>query len=131
MGHYNDILRALNVSLAIAPTSMECKGVYLPDAHTIIVSPELSSIERQAVIVHELGHLINGHEHNELNAPSIRLKQEREANEHLVTELVREYLDSCDTTPERISIDNFIETHHLSMELYEYVHSAFEQELAM
>ncbi|MCW0953040.1 ImmA/IrrE family metallo-endopeptidase [Weissella ceti] len=130
MSDYNDILNALNVSLAVSETSIECKGVYIPGAHTILVSPELSDAERQAVIVHELGHLINEHEYNEWNAPAIRLKQERQANEHLADELVKEYLDSFITMPESISIDDFIDNRGISMDLYDCIKQAFERAIA-
>lgn len=130
MGYYNDILKTLDVSLAISEAPLACKGVYIPDAHTILVSPELSAAERQAIIVHELGHLINGHEHNEWNAPAVRLKQERQANEHLADELVKEYLDSFITMPESISVDDFIDSRGISMDLYDCIKQAFERAIA-
>ncbi|MCW0953282.1 ImmA/IrrE family metallo-endopeptidase [Weissella ceti] len=97
----------------------------MPDEKILYVGGGLSEVERNSVIIHEIGHLLNEHEINELNAPAVRLRQEREANEYLADQLITEYLESCVTPPSYVDVHEFMEQRQLSNDLYTYIDVSF------
>lgn len=130
MGQYTDILRTRGVALYLLPEPIEAGGCYLPNEKILYISGCLSEIERNDVIIHEIGHLLNQHEINELNAPAVRLRQEREANEYLADQLINEYLQSCVTLPTYVNVSDFIAQRKLSNDLYTYIDISFRKILA-
>lgn len=130
MGRNFEILKSKGVTLYILPELIEADGCYLPDEKLLYMSSGLSEIEQNNVIIHEIGHLLNEHEIHELNAPAMRMRQEREANEYLADRLIEEYIQSCTTRPTYVDVDAFIAQRNLSSDLYTYIDVSFRNILA-
>lgn len=122
---YKDILKRHGIRLYISDEPLDTKGVYIRGINTVVLSRGLSDAETIAVLSHELKHALDEHELNELNAPSVRLKQERRANEYMADHLINEYLESCATPPTYVDVVWFLKTRHLSNDLYTYVDCTF------
>lgn len=130
MRDYKQILKDNGITLLYAPTELNDKGWYVKEYKTVLIRRGLSDLETMAVLSHELKHALSEDELNELNAPSIQMRQEREANESMADDLVNEYLASCETLPTYVDVDWFIESREISSELYMYIDILFRRLLA-
>ncbi|AEQ24942.1 hypothetical protein Javan447_0055 [Streptococcus phage Javan447] len=67
-------------------------GFYYPDLRIIYVNQNLSQIEKEKVILHELGHI----EHDPKQYQRLLLKYENQADRFMIRELIKNYLSSHD-----------------------------------
>ncbi|MFI3593847.1 ImmA/IrrE family metallo-endopeptidase [Streptococcus uberis] len=85
----NDILEEYKIELFTFPETMwERSGFYFPDIRTIYVNQNLSDLEKEKVILHEIGHI----NHDPKHYARLLTKYENEADRFMVRELLREYL---------------------------------------
>lgn len=91
----NELLSEYNVSLFVFDGDIWGRdGFYFPDARTIYVNNKLSEIDRNKVILHELGHMTNNH--NPYIYKRLLLQYENEADRFMVRELIKDYLSDHD-----------------------------------
>lgn len=89
----NELLDEYQVTLFVfSETMWEREGFYFPDQRTIYVNANLSELEREKVILHELGHL----KHDPAHYQRLLLKYENEADRFMVRELIKKYLAEND-----------------------------------
>ncbi|MGQ7434365.1 ImmA/IrrE family metallo-endopeptidase [Streptococcus suis] len=89
----NELLDEFQVTLFVFHGDMwERDGLYFPDLRTIYVNANLSTEEREKVILHELGHI----NHNPVNYSRCLLQYENQADRFMVRELLKEYLSKYD-----------------------------------
>ncbi|CYV42060.1 cI-like repressor [Streptococcus suis] len=89
----NELLDEFRVTLFVFHGDMwERDGLYFPDLRTIYVNANLSTEEREKVILHELGHI----NHNPEHYHRLLLQYENEADRFMVRELIKDYLNDND-----------------------------------
>ncbi|WP_283265549.1 ImmA/IrrE family metallo-endopeptidase [Streptococcus dysgalactiae] len=89
----NEMLSKYNIKLFEFPNTMwERSGFYYPDLRIIYVNQNLSQIEKEKVILHELGHI----EHDPKQYQRLLLKYENQADRFMIRELIKNYLSSHD-----------------------------------
>ncbi|WP_024387644.1 ImmA/IrrE family metallo-endopeptidase [Streptococcus suis] len=89
----NELLDEFQVTLFVFHGDMwERDGLYFPDLRTIYVNANLSTEEREKVILHELGHI----NHNPEHYHRLLLQYENEADRFMVRELIKDYLNDND-----------------------------------
>lgn len=89
----NELLDEFRVTLFVFHGDMwERDGLYFPDLRTIYVNANLSTEEREKVILHELGHI----NHNPEHYHRLLLQHENEADRFMVRELIKDYLNDND-----------------------------------
>ena len=91
----NELLSEYNVSLFVFDGDIWGRdGFYFPDTRTIYVNNKLSEIDRNKVILHELGHMINNH--NPYIYKRLLLQYENKADKYMIRELLKDYLANHD-----------------------------------
>lgn len=89
----NDILKEYKIELFTFPETMwERSGFYFPDSRTIYVNQNLSDVEKEKVILHEIGHI----NHDPKLYARLLIKYENEADRFMVRELIKDYLSDHD-----------------------------------
>ncbi|VTT18261.1 ImmA/IrrE family metallo-endopeptidase [Streptococcus dysgalactiae subsp. equisimilis] len=89
----NEILNQYNIKLFEFPDTMwDRSGFYYPDKRIIYVNQNLSQVDREKVILHELGHI----EHDPKQYQRLLLKYENQADRFMVRELIKDYLSDHD-----------------------------------
>ncbi|HFR3629131.1 TPA: ImmA/IrrE family metallo-endopeptidase [Streptococcus suis] len=89
----NELLDEFQVTIFVFHGDMwERDGLYFPDLRTIYVNANLSTKEREKVILHELGHI----NHNPEHYHRLLLQYENEADRFMVRELIKDYLNDND-----------------------------------
>lgn len=89
----NNILKEYKIELFTFPETMwERSGFYFPDIRTIYVNQNLSDLEKEKVILHELGHI----NHDPKLYARLLIKYENEADRYMVRELIKKYLTTHD-----------------------------------
>ena len=108
-------------------TGTQSKGAYFPDFNLIFVNDKYSDIDRENIIMHELGHRKFGHVHNALCAPSVKIKQEAQADQYMIQLRAVQWLNAFDNSweEEDINIYNFLNYFHFSRRYYEMAEKSF------
>ncbi|HEO1892438.1 TPA: ImmA/IrrE family metallo-endopeptidase [Streptococcus agalactiae] len=91
----DELLKKYKVSLFLFDGGLwERDGFYFPDLRIIYVNDKLSEIDRDKVILHELGHMINNH--NPYDYKRLLLQYENQADKYMIRELLKDYLANHD-----------------------------------
>lgn len=95
---------------------MNTPSTYISELKTIIVNENLSSQEREKVILHELGHYFNHSNESDLYcATSVsRMKMEYEANKYMIDKEIDRYVSKNNVDPSTINYVDFAESHHFT-----------------
>ena len=97
----------------------DIKGLYLPEYDIIYIRDDLTIIEQENVILHELGHCYCGHTHYNCHSKMFGSKQEAQADRFMVVHRFNEWLSKWDFTPEpnEININQFMDAYELNNKL--------------
>ncbi|WP_190288345.1 ImmA/IrrE family metallo-endopeptidase [Lactococcus protaetiae] len=127
---YNALIKELGVEVILFyPTNPESQtdGIYFPDDNIIFVNGMLAEIERENIILHELGHLISGHYRYDCQPDMIHVGEENQADRYMVKSRAEQYLESFDDQPDYIDIHGFLTLFHIKPSLYDMADSVFRQ----
>lgn len=110
-----DLLKRNNVHITFN-NNLDHKGYYIQKIKYIVINNNLSEQEQEMIILHELGHAINGENGCEIyNATfSSHCKEEWNANSFMIKELAQEYADCTGCDIEDINYINFLQKNKLS-----------------
>lgn len=110
-----DLLKRNNVHITFN-NNLDHKGYYIQKIKYIVINNNLSEQEQEMIILHELGHAINGEDGCEIyNATfSSHCKEEWNANSFMIKELAQEYADCTGCSIEDINYINFLQKNKLS-----------------
>lgn len=94
----------------------DVKGLYLPEHNIIYIRDDLSIVEQENVILHELGHCYYGHCHYGCHSVMYGSKQEAEADYYMVLYRFNEWLSAWDFAPEpyEISLSQFMNAYEFN-----------------
>ncbi|WKG35922.1 ImmA/IrrE family metallo-endopeptidase [Lactococcus lactis] len=97
----------------------EIKGLYFPEDDIIYIRDDLSTIEQENVILHELGHCHCGHIHYSCHSRMYGSKQEAEADYYMIIYRFNDWLLSWDFAPDpnEINITQFMSAYKFSKKL--------------
>lgn len=94
-----DLLKRNNVHITFN-NNLDHKGYYIQKIKYIVINNNLSEQEQEMIILHELGHAINGEDGCEIynSTFSNHCKEEWNANSFMIKELASEYssYSNCD-----------------------------------
>ncbi|OFI46720.1 hypothetical protein BG262_02675 [Floricoccus penangensis] len=108
---------------------LDTHGLYIPEVNSIMINGYLKGVEIENAILHELGHLVNGHEFTSLSAPTIHIKQEAEADKYWINERVKDFLSLYDSMPEYVDIYRFLNVYHIKSCYYDIAEELFKEYL--
>ena len=110
-----DLLKINNVHITFN-NNLDHKGYYIQKIKYIVINNNLSEQEQEMIILHELGHAINGEDGCEIyNATfSSHCKEEWNANSFMIKELAQEYADCTGCDVEDINYINFLQKNKLA-----------------
>lgn len=96
--------------------NLDHKGYYIPYIKMIVINNNLSEQEQEMIILHELGHAINGEDGCEIynSTFSSHCKEEWNANSFMIKELAQEYASCTGCDVEDINFINFLQKNKLS-----------------
>jgi Zn-dependent protease with chaperone function len=97
---------------------MDLNAFCILETKQIAVNNKLSELEQENAILHELGHLLDGHYSNSLTASCVGILFENKADRYFIEERVKDYFSYYDEAPESISIDRFLDTYHIESKHY-------------
>lgn len=105
-----------NHTLISFENNLDHKGYYIPFIKMIVINNNLSEQEQEMIILHELGHAINGEDGCHIyNATfSSHCKEEWNANSFMIKELAQEYADCTGCDVEDINYINFLQKNKLA-----------------
>ncbi|QSQ99574.1 hypothetical protein J0J34_05660 [Lactococcus garvieae] len=107
----------------------DIKGLYLPEYDIIYIRDDLTIIEQENVILHELGHCYCGHVHYDCHSKGYSSKQESEANSYMVAYRFKEWLLTWDFAPlpEELSVQRFMNAYHFEYKVEHLCEDVLEQ----
>lgn len=105
-----------NHTLISFENNLDHKGYYIPFIKMIVINNNLSEQEQEMIILHELGHAINGEDGCHIyNATfSSHCKEEWNANSFMIKELAQKYADCTGCDVEDINYINFLQKNKLA-----------------
>lgn len=105
-----------NHTLISFENNLDHKGYYIPFIKMIVINNNLSEQEQEMIILHELGHAINGEDGCHIyNATfSSHCKEEWNANSFMIKELAQEYANRTGCDVEDINYINFLQKNKLA-----------------
>ena len=110
-----DLLKRNNIHI-IFNNNLDHKGYYIQRIKHIVINNNLSEQEQEMIILHELGHAINGEDGCEIynSTFSSHCKEEWNANSFMIKELAQEYASCTGCDVEDINFINFLQKNKLS-----------------
>ncbi|MDR0299901.1 MAG: hypothetical protein LBI13_07500 [Streptococcaceae bacterium] len=109
-------------------TGVTSKGAYFPDLNLILVNDKYTDIEHENIIIHELGHKKCKHDHNSISAPSVKIKQEAQADQFMIDTRAKEWLEEENNNEsDTINIYDFLSYFHFSKKYYEMAEKSFKK----
>lgn len=106
----------------------DIQGFFIPAHKIIFANIEADEIERQNIILHELGHLANHHVHYSCHPSGFQVMEEIQADRFMIEQRVREWLEGFDDFPDYINIYSFLDFFKLKYRLYDQAVQAFESQ---
>lgn len=115
-----DILNE-NHTLISFENNLDHKGYYIPYVKTIVINNNLSEQEQEMIILHELGHAINGEDGCAIynSTFSNHCKEEWNANSFMIKELAQEYASCTSCDVKNINFMNFLQKNKLAYQCEE------------
>lgn len=101
--------------------NLEHKGYYIPYIKTIVINNNLSEQEQEMIILHELGHAINGENGCAIYNSTFNshCKEEWNANSFMIKELAQEYASCTGCDVKNINFMNFLQKNKLAYQCEE------------
>lgn len=120
---YREILREMDIEMLWMPKEYVEKGTYLPPCPefpqgAVAVRVNLLECETEFVILHEIGHLLEGAILSRLSPPQLHIVNEAKANRFAIKNKLSEWLDQLDGQYEYATAERFCSTYHLSFNDY-------------
>ncbi|TYC48849.1 hypothetical protein ESZ50_06200 [Weissella muntiaci] len=123
--HYLDIVKSIGIPLIWSDEPIASKGFYLPNAKMIspvgalFVQSDLSESEIENVVLHELGHKIDGDILTRLSAPQLHIINESKANRFMIHKKASEWINGFEGNyPNSLDVVVFLKWAHLPLRLY-------------
>lgn len=123
--HYLDIVKSTGIPLIWSDEPIASKGLYLPNAKIIspvgalFVQSDLPESEIENVILHELGHKIDGDILTRLSAPQLHIINESKANRYMIHKKASEWINGFEGNyPNSLDVVVFLKWAHLPLRLY-------------
>lgn len=121
--NYRDILRETGIEILWMPPDYSEKGTYLPACPefpkgAVMIKITLSPIETECVILHEIGHLLEGSVLSKLSAPQLHIINESKANRFTVQNVISEWLETLDGNYEYATAERFCASYKLDIKEY-------------
>lgn len=99
---YTEIAEELNIPILFSDDALACVGQYLPQATfaspngVIILMSDLTDQQKEDVVLHEIGHKIDGKLLNRLSPPQVHIANEGKANHFMLKHKITEWLSGFD-----------------------------------
>lgn len=114
-----ELIKKYNVTILEGWEETDSKGrlVEMDGQFFILIDPNLSAKEYEAVITHELqGHIVNGDEIYDYTLERTKRRMETEAQRPRVRKLVKEWTSWMDEVPSIFPIDSFMRWSNLDQQ---------------
>lgn len=111
---YTEIAKELGIPIIWSEDDLKCLGQYLPNAKFIskngamIIMCNLSDKQAEYVLLHELGHKINGKLLSKLSAPQVHIANEGKANRYMIRNKIAEWLPGFDGEYGQATVSRFL-----------------------
>lgn len=94
----------------------DVEGLYIPELKIIYIRDDLTLLEQENVLLHELGHCHYGHTHYSCHAKMYSSKQEAEANYYMAAYRFSDWLLTWDFAPHpnEVKVEQFMNAYDLS-----------------
>lgn len=80
------------MDIRLCVMKLDRPGYYVPDLKTIIINQSLGKFEMKLAVLHEIKHALTHDEYSALYSSVVyRLKMEREANDYMLSEILKEH----------------------------------------
>lgn len=107
-----------NIGVELCLVDMEGPGYYLPELKKMFINQSLMEDEIKLTVLHELKHALDHEDFSELYKSFVyRLKMEREANDYMLNEMLKEHEGDFNYTTviENLKIGMGNEMFHLNL----------------